>query len=88
MLVKPGNVDTYADLLEGVPDLVPPQAEQYDAMAGRPSPTSMREAGPFMAESGGFGQDAPIARPQTGRGAAVQGVPELGAVALPPAQGE
>lgn len=40
-LVRPGNRDTYAELLERLPDLAPPSG--YDAMAGNPSPESMGE---------------------------------------------
>lgn len=37
-LVKSSGVDPYAELMAGVPDLVPPTG--YDAMDGRPSPVT------------------------------------------------
>lgn len=42
VLVKPGDQDTYADMLAGVPDLVPDNGG-YDAMEGRPSPQTVAE---------------------------------------------
>jgi hypothetical protein len=51
-LVKPGNVDTYANLLEQLPDIVPDNSP-YDAMAGNPSPQT-------IAEMGGVTEFAPI----------------------------
>lgn len=44
VLVKPGDKDTYAEMMAGVPDLVPDNGG-YDAMAGNPSPMTVREAG-------------------------------------------
>ena len=44
MLVKPGDRDTYGDLLAQLPDLVP-DTGGYDAMAGRPSPLTVQECG-------------------------------------------
>lgn len=51
-LVKPGNVDTYANLLAQLPDIVPDNSP-YDAMAGNPSPQT-------IAEMGGVTEFAPI----------------------------
>lgn len=51
MVVKPGP-DTWADLLEKVPDLMP--SSQYDAMSGQPSPESQK----ILAE--GSGSDQPL----------------------------
>jgi hypothetical protein len=42
-LVKPGDRDTYAELLSQTPELVPDQSGGFDAMAGRPSPQTMAE---------------------------------------------
>lgn len=44
VLVKPGDRDPYADFMASVPDLVPDDG-QYDAMAGRPNPLTVQEAG-------------------------------------------
>ena len=41
-LVKPGDRDTYAELLEKLPDIVPDN-NPYDAMAGNPSPQTIAE---------------------------------------------
>lgn len=43
VLVKPGDKDTYADMLAGLTDLVPDMSGGYDAMAGNPSPTTVQE---------------------------------------------
>ena len=42
VLVKPGDRDTYAEMLEQVPDIVPDN-NPYDAMAGNPSPQTVAE---------------------------------------------
>jgi hypothetical protein len=47
VLVKPGDKDTYGDLLAGLPDLVPDNGG-YDAMAGNPSPLTVQECGGAM----------------------------------------
>jgi hypothetical protein len=44
MLVKPGDRDTYAEVLAGLPDLVPDNGG-YDAMAGHPAPLTVQECG-------------------------------------------
>jgi hypothetical protein len=44
VLVKPADKDPYAELLAGLPDLVPDNGG-YDAMAGNPSPLTVQEAG-------------------------------------------
>ena len=44
VLVKPGDKDPYAELLAGLPDLVPDNGG-YDAMAGNPSPLTVQECG-------------------------------------------
>jgi hypothetical protein len=44
VLVKPADKDPYAELLAGLPDLVP-EGGGYDAMAGNPSPLTIQEAG-------------------------------------------
>ena len=44
VLVKPADKDPYADLLAGLPDLVPDNGG-YDAMAGNPNPLTVQEAG-------------------------------------------
>jgi hypothetical protein len=41
-LVKPGDRDTYAEMMEQVPDIVPDNSP-YDAMAGNPSPATAAE---------------------------------------------
>ena len=41
-LVKPGDRDTYRELLEQLPDVVPDNSP-YDAMAGNPSPLTVSE---------------------------------------------
>ena len=51
-LVKPGDRDTYAELLEKLPDIVPDNSP-YDAMAGNPSPQT-------IAEMAGVTEFAPI----------------------------
>ena len=51
-LVKPGDRDTYAELLEKLPDIVP-DTSPYDAMAGNPSPQT-------VAEMAGVTEFAPI----------------------------
>lgn len=43
MLVKPGDRDPYAEMLARLPALVPEPAGEFDAMAGRPSPTTLHE---------------------------------------------
>jgi hypothetical protein len=42
LLVKPGNVDPYADLLSNLPEMIP-NTSGYDAMRGQMSPSSIRE---------------------------------------------
>ena len=42
VLVKSGDRDTYAELLEQMPELVPDNSP-YDAMAGNPSPETMSQ---------------------------------------------
>jgi hypothetical protein len=44
VLVKPGDKDTYGDMLANLPDLVPDNGG-YDAMAGNPSPLTVQECG-------------------------------------------
>jgi len=44
VLVKPGDKDTYGDMLAQLPDLVPDNGG-YDAMAGNPSPLTIQECG-------------------------------------------
>lgn len=43
VLVKPGDKDPYRDLLGALPEVVPDQSGGFDAMAGRPSPTTLAE---------------------------------------------
>ena len=43
VLVKPGDKDTYADLLDTLPSMAPDISTGYDAMSGRPSPTTLAE---------------------------------------------
>jgi hypothetical protein len=79
VLVKPGDKDTYSDLLAQLPDLVPDNGG-YDAMAGRPSPETVREIGglpEFATSQDGqamraFPEGAVLARGSTplGKGAA------------------
>lgn len=47
VLVKPGDKDTYGELLAGLPDLVPDNGG-YDAMAGNPAPLTVQECGGTM----------------------------------------
>ena len=47
VLVKPGDKDTYGELLANLPDLVPDNGG-YDAMAGNPSPLTIQECGGAM----------------------------------------
>lgn len=56
MLVKPGDRDPYAELLDGLPDLAP-DAGGYDAMAGNPNPALANEL------AGLLNEDVPRARP-------------------------
>ena len=42
MLVKPGDRDTYAELLATLPELVPDHSP-YDAMTGNPAPSTIVE---------------------------------------------
>ena len=74
-LVKPGNRDTYAELLQTIPDLVPPSG--FDAMTGNISPLTAQELqGCAEFSQMSFQQDAPIA---FSRGAVlVQNVSDLG----------
>lgn len=44
VLVKPADKDPYAEMLAGLPDLVPDNGG-YDAMAGNPSPLTLQEVG-------------------------------------------
>ena len=44
VLVKPGNKDTYSDLLAQLPSLAPDNGG-YDAMAGNPSPETVQAVG-------------------------------------------
>jgi hypothetical protein len=56
MVVRPGNVDTYADMMQGIPELFPDYSGGHDAMAGNPSPESQaalqQSLGHISAESG------------------------------------
>jgi hypothetical protein len=45
-LVKPGDRDPYAELLAGIPDLVPDSG--FDSMAGNPDPSVQQELGGLM----------------------------------------
>ena len=44
VLVKPADKDPYAEMLAGLPDLVPDNGG-YDAMAGNPAPLTLQEVG-------------------------------------------
>lgn len=86
-LVKPGNRDTYAELLGQLPDLVP----DMGVSPGEMSELSAQEIAQFSGViSGESGQplllhDQPAAYPTMGRGAPTAGTKpmELGAAAMP-----
>lgn len=61
LLVKPGNRDTYAEFLAGVPELVPDQG--YNAEAGNPNPAVMAELRglpEYQGQDGAVNPDAPL----------------------------
>lgn len=69
-LVKEGDVDTYANMLANVPDLVPPSG--YDAMTGNPSPETVQELSGISEYQSAMSM--PIeARPTAGKGAVAPG---------------
>lgn len=78
-LVKPGNRDTYAEVLAGVPDLVP--ATTYDAMVGNVDPLTQQELASFPEYATAMhGEDAPVAFAST-RSQPLAGTRDLSPVA-------
>lgn len=77
-LMKPDGKDPWADVLAGVPDLVPDQG--FDAMAGRPNPVGLQEIGslPEMRDVGAA-VDPTATNPYPESG---QGVPSQTAIPL------
>ena len=65
VLCKPGNVDTYADLLAQLPDLVPPDT-RFDAMDGRPNPETLAAVGniPELQETPPAAPEKPVGNPE------------------------
>jgi hypothetical protein len=81
-LVKPGNRDTYAELMSTVPDLVP--ATGYDAMRGEVSPETQAELGGFAEFQQAMGGDGSLAAfPTEGRGVPVARAQDLNAPPIP-----
>lgn len=79
-LVKPGNRDTYAELLATIPDLVPPSG--YDSMAGVPDPSVVQELAGMpeyrTVGEGGNPNTSAFAYPVAGRGAPSSSAMPLG----------